>query len=55
MRTMGYDIDATILLDLTDLEDGAHTGLVCMGRGNQLIGIVKEGEEIYFYRNSPSA
>lgn len=51
MRTMGYSIDATILLGLTDLEDGAHTGLACIGRGNQLIGIVKEGEEIYFYRN----
>ena len=51
MRTMGYDIDATILLDLTDLEDGAHTGLACIGRGNQLIGIVKEGDEIYFYSN----
>ena len=48
---MGYKIDATIRLDITDLEDGARAGLACIGRGNQLIGILKEGEEIYFYRN----
>ncbi len=51
MRTMGYSIDATILLDLTELEDGARTGLACIGRGNQLVGILKEGQDLYLYLN----
>ncbi len=51
MRAMGYDVEATILLDLTGLHDGARTGLACLGRANHLVGILKQGDNLCFYSN----
>ena len=53
MRTMGYDIDADIVLDVSNLADGGRAGLACIGRSNELLGVLREGDTFYLYRNIP--
>lgn len=42
-KTMGYKSEATTRIDCSQLRDGDHTGLLCMGKEFKGIGVCKKG------------
>ena len=49
-KVMGYKSMATIALDCSELAEGGRAGLVCMGRTNQQLGVMRKGGKLCLYR-----
>lgn len=53
-KVTGYESEATVSMDLSQLADGARCGLVAMGKGSQLLGVMKRDGKLWLYRGSVS-
>ena len=49
-KVMGYESTYTIALDCSGLAEGGRAGIVCMGRTNQLFGVMRQEGKTFFYR-----
>ncbi len=49
-RTMGYESMATVAIDFKRLQEGGRCGLACMGKGNQLLGVMRKNGTCLLYR-----
>ena len=49
-KVMGYKSVATIALDCSGIAEGGRAGLVCMGRTNQLLGVMQQEGKTILYR-----
>ena len=49
-KVMGYESTYTIALDCSGLAEGGRAGIVCMGRTNQLFGVMRQDGKTFFYR-----
>jgi len=51
-KLMGYKSEATVAMDLSGMADGQRSGLVCMGKENQLLGVKSEnGKKVLYISN----
>lgn len=49
-KVMGFGSVATIAVDVSHMAEGARCGIACMGKTNELLGIVKKGGRLHVYR-----
>jgi len=51
-KIMGYESEATVMMDLSNLAEGQRCGLVCMGKENKVLGIrMQEGKKSLYISN----
>lgn len=48
-KSMGYQGEFTVKMDFSELIDGNHAGLACMGRINHQIGVRKANGKVHVY------
>lgn len=51
-KIMGYESEATIAIDVSHLTEGGRSGLCCMGKGNEVLGIVHHSQQNFLYRGN---
>ena len=49
-KVMGYKSVATAVIDFSHIIDGCRTGMVCMGKGNQMLGVSRKNGKCHIYR-----
>jgi beta-xylosidase len=54
-KIMGYESEATVELDMSEMADGQWCGLVCMGRENKMLGIMKKEGRLTLYLSDETA
>lgn len=51
-KIMGYSSEATVAMDFSEIADGQHCGLACMGKENKLLGIrMHDGKKSIYISN----
>ncbi len=53
-KVMGYESVATVVVDFAHIAEGGRAGLACMGKGNQLLGIMRQNGRCHLYRAGDS-
>jgi len=51
-KVMGYQSEATIAIDCEHMTEGGRSGLVCMGKTNEMLGIMKKEGRLILYREN---
>ena len=51
-KVMGYKSEAVIGLDISHLTEGGRVGLACMGKTNELLGVMKREGRTILYRGN---
>lgn len=49
-KVMGYQSEATVSIDCRHIADGGRAGLVCMGKTNELMGVMRQDGRLTLYR-----
>jgi beta-xylosidase len=48
-KITGYESEATVEADISEMQDGQRCGLVCMGKENKMLGVRKEKGDLSVY------
>lgn len=51
-KVMGYQSEATATIDFSGMAEGGRCGLACLGKGNELLGVVRQGGKFFLYRGN---